>query len=663
MSRLLAISVLLAAAPRQEKSHKIPSVDLKQRVIWGSVCELPDGSGLAFGGQDQHADDSNPHTRVKEAGEWKAIHEELRAANPGQRSSDKLRARALEMKALASRMRALHFRGLGPSEEVERLRLELAREGKGEPEGRRQALETAQARAALLEIKGQLSAADLYVALHAEQLRLESVTDSCGFEPPPRALSPIAYDEKMKVFVLFGGDHLDYLTNDTWTFDPAARKWTLRSPQGAPPPRANHALSVADGKVVVKGGYTYTSATGYVSSQYRELADGEWTYDLEKNEWTGAGKLEPPDTRVYRTGPYDPDFYLEGEKPDAKAVAAKLAALPENEWVAMNPPKLPRLNRDWGTAILDPDRDLILRWSGGHSAHGGTDVLHYHLSTNRWELPFPVEFPLGQLYSNTSYPEGMSFNGRPWVTGHTYQNYGYDPVAKRMVFAGRHAHSYFYDPARADWTGRAPKPPGMVYNDCFYTLTLAPTPAALTCWTQNGKLFRHEKDGWTELALAGPKLPGAVVDNSTVVHDAKRDRLLFWRKGYGDKNVYDGEIHAVDLKSLQVSALGPAGREGASEVPYLCQIRYDASNDLLLVGGTLPPGDDGFRRTPAYDPEKNRWVSLRVGGQDPSGKKGRNVSLGMMYDAKRKLFWAVDTDSRVFVLRLVPATADLRPLR
>jgi hypothetical protein len=232
-----------------------------------------------------------------------------------------------------------------------------------------------------------------------------------------------------------------------------------------------------------------------------------------------------------------------------------------------------------------------------------------------------------------------------------------------MVFAGRHAHSYFYDPDRADWTGRAPKPPGMVYNDCFYTLTLTSTPSALYCWTQNGKLFRHEKDGWTELALAGAKLPGAVVDNSTVVQDAKRDRLLFWRKGYGDKNVYDGEIHAVDLKSLQVSALGPAGSGGAAEVPYLCQIRYDAANDLLLVGGTLPPGDDGFRRTPAYDPEKNRWVSLRIGGQDPSGKKGRNVSLGMMYDAKRKLFWAVDTDSRVFVLRLVPATADLRPLR
>ena len=80
------------------------------------------------------------------------------------------------------------------------------------------------------------------------------------------------------------------------------------------------------------------------------------------------------------------------------------------------------------------------------------------------------------------------------------------------------------------------------------------------------------------------------------------------------------------------------------------------SNDLFLVGGTV----EG--RTPAYDPEKNRWVSLKIGGEDPSGKKGRNVSLGMMYDAQRKLFWAVDTNSHVYVLRLDPSTADLQPM-
>jgi hypothetical protein len=55
-------------------------------------------------------------------------------------------------------------------------------------------------------------------------------------------------------------------------------------------------------------------------------------------------------------------------------------------------------------------------------------------------------------------------------------------------------------------------------------------------------------------------------------------------------------------------------------------------------------------------------MSLKITGDDPSGKAGRNVSLGLMYDAKRKLFWAVDTNSEVYVLRLEPASAEMHDL-
>jgi hypothetical protein len=203
-----------------------------------------------------------------------------------------------------------------------------------------------------------------------------------------------------------------------------------------------------------------------------------------------------------------------------------------------------------------------------------------------------------------------------------------------------------------------------VQSDGYYTLTICPTPEGLVCWTQAGKLFRFgaAANEWKEIPLTGAKLPGSVVDNSTVLFDSRRDRLLFARKPYGDKHAFSGELHAMDGKSGEVTALSPEGREAAAAIPYLCQIRYDAANDLMLVGATLPPGPDGVRRTPAYDPAGNRWVSLRI-GEDPSGAKGRNVSLGMMYDAKRNLFWAVDTRSEVFVLRLDPASADLQPLR
>ena len=190
-----------------------------------------------------------------------------------------------------------------------------------------------------------------------------------------------------------------------------------------------------------------------------------------------------PDSRVYRTGPFHPDFYLQGPRPDAAAFQQWLGEIPANEWVATDPPFLPRLNRDWGTARLDPDRDLILRWSGGHSAHGGTDVPHFHFATNRWELAHPVEFPLGQLYTNTEYPHGVNFNRRPWMTGHTYQNYEYDPPSRMMVQTGEEKYFNVYDPSVSDWVGRGKKPDAMSYNSCFYTLTLIATPQGAVCKT------------------------------------------------------------------------------------------------------------------------------------------------------------------------------------
>jgi len=608
VTRTLAMLVLLLLGQEKSKPYRLPSTDLHQRVIWGSTCEVPGGPSLAFGGQDQKSEDGNPHTRIKVDGEWVSIYEELRAKNPNQERADRSRVAAAEAKSARARARFAWF------------------EGKD--------------------------------AAQVDAIRVEEEFDC---EPPPRALSPIAYDAKTKLFVIFGGDHLDCLTNDTWVFDPAARKWSKRHPSTAPPPRANHVLKAdGDGTIVLSGGYTYTSSTDYVGGQYRDHNDGEWVYEIAADRWTGKGGVE--ETRVYRSGRLHPDYYMQGPPPDPKPFAEWLAAVPVNTWTRTKPPQLPALNRDWGTAVIDPDRDLILRWSGGHSAHGGTDVLQYHMKTNRWELPNPVEFPLGQLYNNTEYPDGWNFNHRPWITGHTYQSYGVDPLLQKMLFTGRREHCYVYDPDLGDWTTRFAKPKGMVYGDCFYTLTITSTPKGLVCWTHEGKLFRFERGEWHEMALKGAKMPGSVVDNSTIVYDSKRDRLLAVRKGYGDKNRFDGTIAAVEVASGEVSILSPAGKEKAVAIPYLCQFRDDPTSDLVLGGCTLEPDAEGVRRTPAYDGAGDRWVSLKLGGDDPSGKKGRNVSLGMQYDAKRKLFWAVDTNSNVFVLRLDVAAADLRPM-
>lgn len=699
---VLVVSGLCAQkAPRP---YRLNAVDLKQPVIWSTECREPEGKGLAFGGQDQNANDGRPHTRLLVNGKWKAINLDLRKANPLQKLYAKAWSHRRAIKDTLGRARYVYFQGMPTDEEIrqldrvvnpalEKLSKDLAtfmsdlpakhddEYAQGQIQFARTHLQHAQKQLPSLK-KGVT--ADALKQLHQAQIHLELAAEAFDAEPPPRAMNcgtarlpdrksgpesrTLVYDSSTKLYVLFGGDHLDYLTNDTWVFDPQQSRWFQRHPKAAPAPRANHRLEViGDGTIRMSGGYTYSSSTGYVSGQYVDLEDGPWTYNVKTNEWSG-GKLLAPDSRTYREGPFHPDFYLKGPKPDAAKFEAWLAKIPVNEWVPTNPPHLPRLNRDWGTARIDPHRDMILRWSGGHSAHGGTDVLHYHFATNRWELPFPVEFPLGQLYSNTSYPNGFNFNLRPWMTGHTYQNYDFDPVSKMMIKAGRPRHFYVYDPDVGDWIGRGQKPKAMQYNSCFYTLTLTATPDGIICWDRNGRVHRydHKQSKWIELKLNGDKLPGAYVDNSSIVYDSKRNRVLMIDSAY--RKAFDGVVWSVDLKTRTVKRLTPEGREQASRFANLDKSCYDAAHDLLLLGTYLKDGGD-HTPMPAYDCEKNRWITLdlkystrqRLGSTRRAFPHSR--SDGMMFDPKRKLIWGTDTNSQVYVLRLDPERAELKPLK
>ena len=682
----LLVAATAYAAPAGKRPYRLPDTDLKQRVIWGAVCEGPDGTGLAFGGQDQEADDGRPHTRIKANGRWTCIRDDLRAATPLQEFGERAWSMRNLLKRSAASARAIWFKGLADQEHRERTSAGVApiqasvrddvadlvailRQAQGgcaacaaEATAALRFLRPVQGRCATLA-KSLLAgvAPDAIKAMDAVQMELGKAAEALDAEPPPRALSPIVHEPKAGLYVLFGGDHLDYLMNDTWVFDPTKRRWMQRHPPSAPPPRANHTLrATGDGKAVLAGGYTYSSNTDYCGGQYIDLDDGEWTYDVAADKWTG-GEGVPPDSRTYRTGPFHPDWYLEGPKPDAAAHEKVLAALPVNKWVMLEPPRVPRLNRDWGTVRLDTDHDVILVWSGGHSAHGGTDVLHYHLSTNRWELPHPVEFPLGQLYANTRYPDGFNFNRRPWPTGHTYQNYEYDPLSKRLLFTGRPNYTYFYDPEAADWVGRAGKPPDMVYNSCFYTLTLCATPRGVICWGQGprrerGRIHRYhpERKAWEAVELKG-ELPEPRVDHSTLVYDSKRGRLLLLCCDYGKKP--NGQVWELDLRTMAARTLNPVNMAAAGGADYqIDRACYVPDADLVLLCTLLPGGEGDLRRHVAYDCERNRWVSLRINyetdARGPLAPTAVRRSVGLVYDARRKLIWGVDTNRvRVFVLR------------
>ena len=83
--------------------------------------------------------------------------------------------------------------------------------------------------------------------------------------PPSRRNAPLVFDEKNRVFVLFGGDHEDYQMNDTWILDLEKKSWRRAKPELAPSPRAGHAMVYLpkSGRVAVYEGYAASSDPSY----------------------------------------------------------------------------------------------------------------------------------------------------------------------------------------------------------------------------------------------------------------------------------------------------------------------------------------------------------------------------------------------------------------
>jgi lysophospholipase L1-like esterase len=523
-------------------------------------------------------------------------------------------------------------------------------------------------------------------------------------QPPQRANSRLVFDPVHKKVVLFGGDQLDQLLADTWTFDVTTGEWEEIRPPRIPAPRAGHALLWLPKakKVLLLGGYTYTSTTDYVASLYRPLPSEAWTFDVGTGQWELLRHFDAPagapaspangflcaavdeedrvvvvangtwlctidsskpdaagakkhgvasGATVRRTGPHDPAWFKEGVPPASpKKVEADLKALVPNRWTLRPTPKLARPNMDWGSAVFAPELDLILRFSGGHSAYSGTAPVVYDVKTDRYSLPFAPEYPIEYVYSNDQVHGEWSFKGNPWMTGHTYKSTGYDPNVKGLVFAP-HEYTYFFDPALGRWSRGSERNP---YRPNFYVVTVCATPEGAVVWAdgRDGKAGLWRLDGskrtWQPLPLTGA-LPDKSPDRHGMAFDSKRNRLLLFSE-VGKKA---GDVAAYDLKTGRAEWLAPMGGDKA-----LCPSRetlYVSELDAVLIGGHVK-GLDGEMLWPLYDCAKNAWLGLGLAGDDPAGKGKFNNSMGLMYDPGRKLVWAVGQNSHVYVVKIDPSS-------
>src|SRR5712671_948200 len=115
----LLVVLCSVATAAEQRAYRLPDTDLKQRVIWGAHCELPDGLALEFGGEDQQADDGMSHTRFRLEERWQQIQKDLLAGNVLQIFYDRTWSLRTFHKNIAARARNVYFEGYSQSEEAQ----------------------------------------------------------------------------------------------------------------------------------------------------------------------------------------------------------------------------------------------------------------------------------------------------------------------------------------------------------------------------------------------------------------------------------------------------------------------------------------------------------------------------------------------------------------
>jgi hypothetical protein len=469
------------------------------------------------------------------------------------------------------------------------------------------------------------------------QWALDEAADCLASSPGPREQPAAAYDPASQCVVLFGGNHGDYALADTWIYECARKRWRRAWPKSAPSPRFDAKMRWNSDRqaIVLDGGSTMLNKMVYQVGEM-PASPGEWLFDTKQGEWHGGGAVAERQYRTIVQG-YDPRWYDAAPRGDAQATGKWLDQLVPNTWTAVAIQPAPAPEREWGTAVFDPDRDQIYRWSGGHQADPSTLVSTYHPAINRWSIPYVAEI----LF--TASRKGMTFNGRPDCANHTYLHYAYDPVSRRLVCVAM-GGTCIYNPDRRDFDFSIAQP----FNRQIYETCTVSTPRGVVAWVHGyfGILDVGARR-WKTLPVASGKLPPPMCDGSAICYDSKRDVL--WLASFLGYQRASGNIWRYDMKTGDVTSMSPANSETIGKAKgFNREIResvYLPPADVVLYSNFVAGGEV------AYDPQKNRWATLNIPKKlDRQG----TVSDTLVYDAKRGIVWDLNAYKSIYVLKVDP---------
>ena len=257
--------------------------------------------------------------------------------------------------------------------------------------------------------------------------------DPSGDLPADRSGHAMVYDPVGEQVILFGGWSDTAYFNDTWSYDPAADRWTrVRTSGGLPSVREGHKMVYDPGTetVLMFGGH----------DGYEDQAD-TWSFDPRTEEWTEVpASGDWPEPRSYQIMFHDPvqdrvvmmggSTWTEEDGWGAIDLDSPWVYDPATEtWVELEDTgRAPTLRHTDGAAY-DPVAEVLVVFGGVsepmgfYGAESLDDTWGYDPAANRW---------------SESLPDGRLPTGRG---GHTLV---YDSVQGKMILFGGYSYDGSY---------------------------------------------------------------------------------------------------------------------------------------------------------------------------------------------------------------------------
>jgi hypothetical protein len=373
-----------------------------------------------------------------------------------------------------------------------------------------------------------------------------------------------------------------------------------------------------------------------------------------------------PNTIVRRSDAWmEPGWYnTDVPAVDTAANETNLKNISVGIWTNIEAPKKPGGEyRAWSTTIWDPERNLIIKWAGGHVAHCGNDVPQYSPHTNRWQSSYWPEYPLDWNRDNNCRPGPLTFGNRPFMDVHTYDQYDYDINLHRMVMtSGR--YTFIFNPDVADWEDRRIINPTDVWGNIRTGITYTPHGAFMlkgNTYTGNYVyLLNADSLRWDKLPATGDPLPTFYADQGGLVYDSKRDRIIMVQ---GRSSEIAG-LWTFDFASNTVTKQSPGNSGIATGDDHYRECVYLPTLDKVFY--QIRSGNNHL----VYNCASNAWETMTVTvGSGVTESRLNDRGTGLIYDEGRNLVYCCDHNNNVFALRPdnYPGTAvsrdDKEPLK